>query len=129
MVVKIVTSAAPTGAGDKLSITYHGNNVTHMDAFGHRFFDGKMYNGFSWEELTREGSDKTESIYDVRNGVLTRVSYFPDSATRWGWLAPLSTPFLLGRNHLALILDRRRPSFGIFGTVAGNRRGRAALCW
>ena len=70
---KIVTSAGPTGAGDKLSITYHGNNVTHMDAFGHRFFDGKMYNGFSWEELTREGSDKTESIYDVRNGVLTRA--------------------------------------------------------
>lgn len=69
---KIQTSVGPTGAGDRLNITYHGNNVTHMDAFGHRFFDGKMYNGFSWEELTKEGSDKTESIHDVRNGVLTR---------------------------------------------------------
>jgi kynurenine formamidase len=70
---KLPTSVGPTGAGDRLNITYHGNNVTHIDAFGHRFFDGKMYNGFSWEELTKEGSEKTESIYDVRNGVLTRA--------------------------------------------------------
>ncbi len=69
---RIVTSSGPTGAGDRLNITYHGNNVTHMDAFGHRFFDGKMYNGFSWEEVTKEASTRNESIYDVRNGVLTR---------------------------------------------------------
>ena len=70
---RIVTSVGPTGAGDRLTITYHGNNVTHMDAFGHRFFDGKMYNGFSWEELTNQASSKSESIYDVHNGVLTRA--------------------------------------------------------
>jgi kynurenine formamidase len=68
----IVTSVAPTGAGDRMNITYHGNAVTHMDAFGHRFFDGKMYNGFSWEELKNQASTKKESIYDVHNGVLTR---------------------------------------------------------
>ena len=50
----------------------HGNAVTHMDAFGHRFFDGKMYNGFSWEELTKPDSTRKESIYDVHDGVLTR---------------------------------------------------------
>jgi kynurenine formamidase len=55
-----------------MNITYHGNAVTHMDAFGHRFFDGKMYNGFSWEELKNQASTKKESIYDVHNGVLTR---------------------------------------------------------
>ena len=68
----IVMSVGPTGAGDRMSITYHGNAVTHMDAFGHRFFDGKMYNGFSWEELKNPASTKKESIYDVRSGVLTR---------------------------------------------------------
>jgi kynurenine formamidase len=68
----IVTSVGPTGAGDRMNITYHGNAVTHMDAFGHRFFDGKMYNGFSWEELKNQASTKKESIYDVHNGVLTR---------------------------------------------------------
>src|SRR3984893_4009257 len=66
------TSVATTGAGDRMNITYHGNAVTHMDAFGHRFFDGKMYNGFSWEELKNQASTKKESIYDVHNGVLTR---------------------------------------------------------
>src|SRR5262245_36736871 len=68
----IQTSVGPAGAGDRMQISYHGNTVTHMDAFGHRFFDGKMYNGFSWEELTNPSSDKKESIYDVRSGILTR---------------------------------------------------------
>ena len=68
----VPTSVGPTGAGDRMTITYHGNNVTHMDAFGHRFFDGKMYNGFSWEELTKPDSTRKESIYDVHDGVLTR---------------------------------------------------------
>jgi kynurenine formamidase len=69
----IPTSVGPTGAGDRMNIRYHGNAVTHMDAFGHRFFDGKMYNGFSWEELTRPDSQTKESIYDVHDGVLTRA--------------------------------------------------------
>jgi kynurenine formamidase len=55
-----------------MNIAYHGNAVTHMDAFGHRFFDGRMYNGFSWEELTNPNSVKKESIYDIRDGILTR---------------------------------------------------------
>ncbi len=68
----IPTSVGPTGAGDRMHISYHGNAVTHMDAFGHRFFDGKMYNGFSWEELKNPNSTKMASIYDVHSGVLTR---------------------------------------------------------
>jgi kynurenine formamidase len=68
----VVTSRGPTGAGDRMNIAYHGNAVTHLDAFGHRFFGGRMYNGFSWEELTKPDSAKHESVYDVRNGVLTR---------------------------------------------------------
>jgi kynurenine formamidase len=68
----IPTSVGPGGAGDRMNIVYHGNAVTHVDAFGHRFFDGKMYNGFSWEELKDPNSKKKESIYDVRHGVLTR---------------------------------------------------------
>jgi kynurenine formamidase len=68
----IPTSVGPTGAGDRMNIAYHGNAVTHMDAFGHRFFDGRMYNGFSWEELTNPNSVKKESIYDIRDGILTR---------------------------------------------------------
>ena len=68
----VVTSRGPTGAGDRMNIAYHGNAVTHLDAFGHRFFDGRMYNGFSWEELTKSDSRKHESVYDVRDGILMR---------------------------------------------------------
>ena len=68
----IPTSVGPTGAGDRMNIAYHGNAVTHIDAFGHRFFDGKMYNGFSWEELKNPNSARKQSIYDVRSGILTR---------------------------------------------------------
>jgi kynurenine formamidase len=46
--------------------------VTHLDAFGHRFFDGKMYNGFSYEEVTKEDGAKKGSIYSVKGGILTR---------------------------------------------------------
>jgi kynurenine formamidase len=68
----IPTLVGPTGAGDRMNIRYHGNAVTHMDAFGHRFFDAKMYNGFSWDEVTKPDSTTKESIHDVRDGVLTR---------------------------------------------------------
>jgi hypothetical protein len=40
--VRTVTSAGPTGAGDRLDINFHGSTVTHIDAFAHRFFDGRL---------------------------------------------------------------------------------------
>ena len=42
-----MTQAGPAGAGDRLSVSFHGYAHTHLDAFAHRFFDGKMWNGFS----------------------------------------------------------------------------------
>jgi kynurenine formamidase len=70
--VRTVTSAAPTGAGDRLDINFHGSTVTHIDAFAHRFFDGKMYNGFSWEEITMADGARKNSIYNLRAGIMTR---------------------------------------------------------
>ncbi len=63
---------SPINAGDRLSVAYHGYRHTHLDAFAHRFFDGKMWNGFSREEVTSEGGAKKNSIYAVRNGIFTR---------------------------------------------------------
>jgi kynurenine formamidase len=67
-----ITQAGPAGAGDRLNISYHGFLATHVDAFGHRFFDGKMYNGFSHEEVTNADGAKRNSIHNLRNGILTR---------------------------------------------------------
>jgi kynurenine formamidase len=65
-------SLSPINAGERLSVAYHGYRHTHLDAFSHRFFDGKMWNGFSRDEVTSEGGAKKNSIYTVRNGIFTR---------------------------------------------------------
>lgn len=68
----VMTSAGPQGAGDKLTVSFHGYAHTHIDGFAHRFFDGKMWNGFSYEEVTTEGGAKKNSIYNLHNGIVTR---------------------------------------------------------
>src|SRR5437762_8638072 len=61
----VMTQTGPAGAGDSLSVSFHGYAHTHIDAFAHRFFDGKMWNGFSYEEVTKEDGAKKNSIYNV----------------------------------------------------------------
>jgi hypothetical protein len=68
----VMTQAGPTGAGDKLSVSFHGYAHTHIDGFAHRFFEGKMWNGFSYEEVTQAEGAKKNSIYNLHNGVVTR---------------------------------------------------------
>lgn len=68
----VMTSAGPAGAGDKLTVSFHGYAHTHIDGFAHRFFDGKMWNGFSYEEVTEAGGAKKNSIYNLHNGIVTR---------------------------------------------------------
>ncbi len=68
-----MTSAGPGGAGDRLAVSYHGYAHTHLDGFAHRFFDGRMWNGFSHEEVTKESGAKKNSIYNVHNGIFTRA--------------------------------------------------------
>jgi kynurenine formamidase len=68
----VMTSAGPGGAGDSLAVSFHGYAHTHIDAFAHRFFEGKMWNGFSYEEVTKEEGAKKNSIYNLHNGIFTR---------------------------------------------------------
>ena len=67
-----IMRASSTGASDRLAVSYHGYVVTHIDAFGHRFFDGKMWNGFSYEEITEENGAVKNSIHNLKNGIFTR---------------------------------------------------------
>jgi len=68
----VITQAAATGAADRIGVNYHGYAHTHLDGFAHRFFDGKMWNGYSWEEVQKEGGAKKNDIYTVHNGIFTR---------------------------------------------------------
>ena len=51
----------------------HGPGTTHLDAFAHIFFDGKMWNGYDVDGLvTMEGGAAKNSIMTVKNGLVTR---------------------------------------------------------
>jgi kynurenine formamidase len=67
-----MTSAGPNGASDRISVSFHGFSVTHLDAFAHRMFDGRMWNGLSHELITKEKGAARNSIFNFRNGVFTR---------------------------------------------------------
>src|SRR5262245_5065712 len=56
---------------DKIGVSFHGYQHTHLDALCHMFWQGKMYNGFSQEEVTKDGAAKL-SIVNVKQGVFTR---------------------------------------------------------
>jgi kynurenine formamidase len=56
---------------DALAIFYHGYAHTHLDALCHVCYQGKMYNGFSQEEVTQEGAARL-SIHNLKQGIFTR---------------------------------------------------------
>lgn len=56
---------------DTYSVNYHGYAHTHLDALCHMFYQGKMYNGFSQEEVTQKGATRL-SILNLKQGIFTR---------------------------------------------------------
>lgn len=58
-------------AVDNYNVSYHGLAHTHMDSLCHLFFRGRMYNGFSRQEVGKSGAARL-SIDNVRMGVMTR---------------------------------------------------------
>ena len=61
------------GAGDRYSVQYHGFTHTHIDALCHIFYKGKMYNGFSADEVKKGVGAGKLSVNRIRNGVFTRA--------------------------------------------------------
>ena len=58
-------------AMDRYEISYHGYGHTHMDALGHAFYDGKMYNGYAQSTVTKAGAAKND-VTAYKDGVVTR---------------------------------------------------------
>ena len=75
-VIQRMLSGPPTrttGSTDQLNIIAHGYTETHLDAFGHHFHDGKMYNGFPVEEnVSMEEGLSRGAIAAFGDGVFTR---------------------------------------------------------
>lgn len=56
---------------DAFRISFHGYQHTHLDALCHMFWNGKMYNGVSQEEVTQKGAAKL-AIQNLKRGIFTR---------------------------------------------------------
>ena len=86
-----MTRSTRTGASD--SIAYpciHGPGTTHLDAFAHVFFDGKMWNGYDIDGLvSMEEGAKKNSIMTMKDGIVTRgVLYDIPRLKGVPWLEP-----------------------------------------
>ncbi len=56
---------------DLISVSYHGWAHSHMDSLCHMFYKGKMFNGFSQDEVTAKGANRL-AVTNFKNGLLTR---------------------------------------------------------
>jgi len=67
--------ASRTAAADTVAYPcIHGPGTTHLDAFAHIFFDGKMWNGYDVDGLvTMEAGALKNSIMAVKDGLVTRA--------------------------------------------------------
>ena len=67
-----------TGAGrqegyvtDSYTVSFHGNNTTHLDALSHFIYNGHIYNGVPGDAITAWGATKND-VMPFKDGILTR---------------------------------------------------------
>ena len=60
------------GASDFLGIEPHGYTVTHIDAMGHIFWNGKGYNGLDARQVNTRGKAEKGGVEVIASGVVTR---------------------------------------------------------
>lgn len=68
-------TASEAGATDRIAYPcIHGAGTTHLDSFAHRFFGGKMWNGYAVAGLvTSEGGAARNSVLTMKSGIVTRA--------------------------------------------------------
>ena len=68
-------NVSQTGATDQIALPcIHGAGNTHLDSFGHIFFNGRMWNGYdATEVVTRQSGVAKGSIHNFRDGIVTRA--------------------------------------------------------
>ena len=70
---QVMSSVGAAASADRLSVSFHGYAHTHLDALGHHFLNGKLYNGFAAREyVTMQGGAQKGAIINVKNGIFTR---------------------------------------------------------
>jgi kynurenine formamidase len=85
-----VPNASKVGyTGDTLTIAYHNYAQTHINSLCHFIYDGKLYNGYSQDNVTAEDGAIKNSILNFKHGIFTR-GVLMDMARYKGveWLEP-----------------------------------------
>lgn len=87
---RVTNGISDTNTTDNYQVSYHGLTLSHMDAFCHFFFEGKMYNGYSVaENITPETGCKKDDIMAWKDGVVTRaVLYDMPQLKGVDWVEP-----------------------------------------
>jgi kynurenine formamidase len=67
------TGSKPMGqySVDRIGVSYHGWAPSHMDSLCHMFHDGKVFNGYSQNEITEKGAGKL-AVTNFKDGIFTR---------------------------------------------------------
>jgi hypothetical protein len=73
----------PTAALELLTLVPHGFEMTHLDAVGHSYFEGRVYNGRrAGDVVQRLGGMRFGSIMAHRDGIVTRGVLLDVAAVR-----------------------------------------------
>jgi len=59
-------------AKEQISMVFHGYSITHIDAFSHFFFKGKMYNNKEASLVTSQEGAKCNTALAFKNGIVGR---------------------------------------------------------
>jgi hypothetical protein len=78
-----------SGSLERLSLTFHGSVMTHLDALSHVHWDARMYNGRPASLVTMNGGATWNSVLPVKPGVVTRGVLLDVAAARGvPWFEP-----------------------------------------
>jgi kynurenine formamidase len=79
----------PSACADTLEIAPHGFAITHLDAVGHMYLEGRMYNGRAARESVSADGLKFASIRALEAGIFTRGVLLDVARARGlDWLEP-----------------------------------------
>ncbi len=65
-------NADGSDALDTLALSPHGFDITHLDALGHNFFEGKGYNGRNSKDIVRAKGLQFGGVQTAAKGIVTR---------------------------------------------------------
>ena len=72
-VLRMAVNRDRQNATDRFDIDYHGGTFSHLDALCHVAYQGKLYNGFDFQEVVTSGGCSKMGLTAVKDGLVTRA--------------------------------------------------------